>query len=266
MTDAKEPLYVKYRPRKYEQFIQGVQGAPICRLVAQETANLHPPCIVLHADYGMGKTSLARVRLARRNCHRWTDHPYEPCGECPGCRGAFRGGGGFETAGFEIGANTADWFDQLEHYLTATRGTKYWSGNPALRPVVVIDEFWRATLIQQVSLLQELERGQYAFILITSQDGKIDGGILSRSLYLTFATPSEENCRSWVRRIIQAERVTCDPGVVELLVQVHHGRPREILTALQELTLAQRHVSMPALRAYLDMSGTELAGAFGGLA
>jgi DNA polymerase III gamma/tau subunit len=267
MTDTVSDFKNTHRPRFYRDFIQGMDADPIATFIREEIANQYQDCTVIEGGSGLGKSSLAGVRRARRNCERWQQHPFEPCGECDGCRSGYAGGGGFDDSVNLIDATQLDWHKKIQEYARFGYPAAGWYGNRDLPIVIVIDEFWRATAEQQATVLSALESGDFAFILLSSKVGGLQPAIYSRSHTLTIELPDAGACVKWLMRICAKEGMQAEPQALDLLVRNVRQRPRKILTALQDLQLRTKIITVAVVQAYFGSTNppAQGSGGFGGL-
>lgn len=245
-------LVKRNEPRQYGDFIQGLDGRPIKDLVIQETVGSYPPLLLLLGPNGHGKTAAARVRMARRNCLHWCEHPYEPCGDCAGCLSAFRGGGLFLDVCREFDATRPNWRSELSAYLMESRGKRPdLRANPDLPRVCAIDEFHRAERADQNSILKEAEDSGISFILMASRVPS-EPAILSRAAKLVFQTPTMDRMIAWMIRVTGVEDRTLEPGAAARIAEQCRLEPRQTLVVLQELANMARYIDIELVTRYFD--------------
>lgn len=245
MIDLKK----KYAPRRYGDFVQGINTRPIEDLVLQERVGMYQPVVLGHGGVGLGKTAAARTRMARRNCWRWQEHPYEPCGTCTGCKSAFNGGGGHNDAVCEFDASSSSWRNRLEKHVRERRSIRLCPKvNPDLPQVCFVDEFHRASVADQNAILKLTEDSGFSFFLATSLDARVDAAILSRSLRLTFSPPDRKEAERWLSKIVLQEQLTIEHSALGLLIDCCDRQPRQVLTYLQECAIRGSHITVDIVR------------------
>jgi DNA polymerase III gamma/tau subunit len=250
MVTSNDDFRTKYRPRRYDQMWQGMDYPTIRRLCLEEERLRYPRGMIFCGDYGCGKTSAARIRGMRTSCWNYRQHPYEPCGECAGCRAAMAHGLGPDY--FEVDATQEKLRAQIDHGLRKTNIAKAHS-HPLIPRVFFIDEAHRAGPKTQETLLKDIEDHQEAiFILSTTQPDKLDPALRKRCTLYLFETPTVEQTVARLENVVEAEGLTCEPGVLSLIAQRRQCIPRDCLGVLYDLTFETRDITLETLERYFE--------------
>src|SRR5262249_9153289 len=171
MAQSNDDFRTKYRPRRYDQMWQGLEYPAIKRLRREEELIRYPRGLIFCGDYGCGKTTAARIRGMRASCWNYKQHTVEPCGNCPGCRGAMSKQQGPDY--FEMDGTSERLRSNIDYALRKTAVAKVHS-HPLIPRVFFVDEAHRANAKTQETLLKDIEDHQQAiFILSTTQPDKL---------------------------------------------------------------------------------------------
>lgn len=245
-----------YRPRKYGETYQGVEGWPISELVAQELAHDYSQNLLVTGPMGVGKTTVARIRGARRGCIHYQDDAVEPCGTCIHCVNTFAGYVTRLGAYHEIDCAQAGWRDELERVIaggvayTPVEGRK----DHDLPRVVTLDELQRTRVDIQQSLLTPLERNpRVQFILCTTDVSAILPELVNRCQHLELKPPTPEQFRQWLTRILTRESITYEDGVIDDFFGGSKGKTRTSLLGIRPMTRTGAHLSRKAVRQHFGL-------------
>jgi DNA polymerase III gamma/tau subunit len=249
MVQSNDDFRTKYRPRRYDQMWQGLDYPALKRLRREEELLRYPRGLIYCGDYGCGKTTAARIRGMRSSCWNYRHDPWEPCGECPGCRTAMDRGAGPDY--FELDATQENLRSRLDQVLKKTSLAKAHS-HPHVPRVFFIDEAHRANPKTQETLLKDIEDHQEAiFILSTTQPDKLDVAIRKRCTLYVFEAPTVEQATARLEEVARAENLVLAPGVARLIAERHKAVPRDCLGTLYDLTFEGPEISLAAVEALL---------------
>lgn len=245
MSLSKDDYRVKYRPRRYDQFWQGVDDPTIHTLVEQERAVKYPKGMIYCGDFGCGKTSAARIRGMRTSCWNWDKDPVEPCGECLGCQGAMGAADGPDY--HELDA-TQEGLRSVIDQAMAKCSTLKRNSHPYMPRVFFIDEAHRASEKAQHMLLHEMKQWQeHIFILSTREPGRLQKGIRDYCEMYLFKHPSVEIVAERLEDVARKEGVTLQPGVARRIAERKKCVPRDCLGTLYEATFVSNEITLDDL-------------------
>ena len=241
MSLSKDDYRVKYRPRRYDQFWQGLEDPTIRALVEQEKAVKYPKGMIYCGDFGCGKTSAARIRGMRTSCWNWDQDPVEPCGTCLGCQTAMTTGDGPDYQ--EIDA-TQEKLRSIIDTAMAKCSTLKRNSHPYMPRVFFIDEAHRASEKAQNMLLHEMKQHQeHIFILSTREPGRLQKSIREYCEMYLFKHPSIEIIAARLEDVARTEGLTLQPGVAQLIAERKKCVPRDCLGTLYECTFVSNDIS-----------------------
>ncbi len=250
----KMDLAERYRPIQFKDMWQYPES-PTLRAVTNEVqrGRLQGPMLVT-GGYGVGKTTLARIIGRRGSCLNGSDHPFEPCGSCDGCKNVEvrRSTSWCEYGYFEIDCtqySAARVRDMVAHETQCQlfrSAFKRW--------VVCLDEVGRREFSYQRQLLKMIENVRAHIILCSGDPDLVDPALRSRCVIRPLQPPSPEQCLSALRRIVAHEKVRLCPSASPLLVQRLGCNPRKILKTLATaISLADDGIGIEEVEAALAM-------------
>jgi DNA polymerase-3 subunit gamma/tau len=153
---------------------------------------------------------------------------------------------------FEVDATQEKLRAQIDHGLRKTNIAKAHS-HPLIPRVFFIDEAHRAGPKTQETLLKDIEDHQEAiFILSTTQPDKLDPALRKRCTLYLFETPTVEQTVARLENVVEAEGLTCEPGVLSLIAQRRQCIPRDCLGVLYDLTFETRDITLETLERYFE--------------
>jgi DNA polymerase III gamma/tau subunit len=248
MAQSNDDFRTKYRPRRYDQMWQGLEYPAIKRLRREEELIRYPRGLIFCGDYGCGKTTAARIRGMRASCWNYKQHTVEPCGNCPGCRGAMSKQQGPDY--FEMDGTSERLRSNIDYALRKTAVAKVHS-HPLIPRVFFVDEAHRANAKTQETLLKDIEDHQQAiFILSTTQPDKLDPAIRKRCTMYKFEAATIEQVVPRLEKIAQLENLTLEPGVLMRIAKTKKGVPRDCLGVLYDMTFQSKEITMTMLDDY----------------
>ena len=221
----------RYSIRRFEHFAQAQSSLAMRRLTAISVSDFSGKGILFHNPLGRGKSSALSLLLRRRNCHKFEEHPTDPCGDCPGCRSRFTGPS-YQDAGRRFSARDSDWLSTL------TENIGMWS---IWRPPKVN---WKAQFVigfddaqfiprasQQVvqELIDVYGGNGVLFILASTDTDPLLPSLLSRLEKLSLGSPTVAEIEQWLDRILTKEGVVVERQFSRWLAQRTSRCPRDIL-------------------------------------
>ncbi len=213
MTDFR----IKYRPSSLSE-VWGNESVK-SRWQRLLVAKAFPKAILLSGNFGVGKTSLAKI---------FGKDILSAMSEKAGLRDGFH----------EFDSTTYD-SDKVRSLLKNM--TTYVHGTV----VLFFDEFQRMPSKAQEILLKPIEEADgIFFILATTNMESIDGGILSRSTKLVLSNPPKLVLVDKLAGIAELENIEISEEALEYLVESSNYSPRECLGNLQSLVGFVGHIEI----------------------
>ncbi len=237
-----ESLKQKYSPKTFA----GILGQPVAIQLLQRmiTTNQLPSAITLIGPYGTGKTSIARVFAASRNCNNKTAG-IEPCGKCPACDDIFTLAGLLTATGgyMEIEASRLNDTD-----IESIRGLAGMSGVD--QPVIFVDESHLIPWRFQAKLLKTLEEANTnaTFVFATTEPDRMLETVLSRSIVIELKTLPSADIYSLIEKIKDHEGILISPEAMEEIVRHADGHARDAIQHLDKLRIYYIVPNMPNIR------------------
>ena len=242
MSLGKYDYRVKYRPRRYDQFWQGLDDPTIRTLVEQEKAVKYPKGMIYCGDFGCGKTSAARIRGMRTSCWHWDQDPVEACGKCLGCQKAMNSGDGPDY--HELDATQEKLRSIIDNAMVSCNTLKR-NSHPYMPRVFFIDEAHRASEKAQAMILEEMQQHQeHIFILSTREPGRLQTKIRNYCEMYLFKHPPAEIVAARLEDVARKEGLTLHPGVAQHIAERKKCVPRDCLGTLYECTFVSNDITM----------------------
>lgn len=227
-------LYRKYRPLTLAEVVG--QNHIKITLEHELKANKLAHAYLFCGPRAVGKTTLARVLARSLNCLKRQAGEAEPCNQCSACQDI--------TAGraldiIEIDAASHTGVDNVRDNIIAnarvqTVSLKY--------KVFIIDEVHMLSIAAFNALLKIMEEPpeQVVFILCTTEIHKIPTTIISRCQRFDFKKISVSDIVKKLERIVLAENIEVDKGVLESIARHSGGHMRDAESLLgQIISLAE---------------------------
>jgi DNA polymerase-3 subunit gamma/tau len=179
---------------------------------------------------GCGKTTSARILARCLNCAAGPTP--QPCGTCPSCRELGRGGTGSLDV-VEIDAASHNGVDDArelrERALYAPTRDRF--------KIFILDEAHMVTSQGFNALLKVVEEPpeHVKFIFATTEPEKVIGTIRSRTHHYPFRLVPPGIMAEHMAKLCTAEKITCDTGVLPLVVRAGGGSVRDTESVLDQL-------------------------------
>ncbi len=246
---ATQALYLKWRPQHFsdvigqEHITRTIRGA--IRLDRVRHAYL------FSGPRGTGKTTTARLLAKAVNCLD-PDPAERPCNVCAHCI-AVNKGRFLDIIEIDAASHTGvdDVRDLRDKVAFAPSDGRY--------KVYIIDEVHRFSGAAFDALLKTLEEppDHAIFVLATTEIHKVPDTIKSRCLIFEFRRVSIREVSEHLRRICDAEGISIDDAVLELVARQGTGSVRDSISLLDQIvTDPTEHVSYEIAQAMLGAAGT----------
>lgn len=187
---------------------------------------------LLTGPKGAGKTSTARIIAKILECEKNLLKPQaleEPCNQCGACR-AIMNGSYLGVVEMDAASNRGiDDIRQLQERIGLAPAQGKFT-------VYVIDEVHMLTAEAFNALLKTLEEppAHVVFILCTTELKKVPETIVSRCTQLNFDKASQIEVKRSLGRVVDGEKLTVEPGVLDLIAAGVDGSFRDAIKLLEQ--------------------------------
>jgi DNA polymerase III subunit gamma/tau len=238
-----ENFLTKFRPKVFED-VCGHENAvrKLKNIIIQ--GNI-PAGIFLSGDFGVGKTSLAKLSARSLLCEQRPPKTFNPCGECDSCKQFPHNGQYIERDCSKLTP------EQLRSDLTSYMVFR----------VIYFDEFQRLKFLAQDMFLKPLEGDPYhmniLFIFSTAEPGKVDPALIKRVLHLELSPPTVEQITSWLEKICGLAPIRIeDKSALGLIAECCKCIPRDCLNFLYDHCILEgQPISKQILKTTIRIDG-----------
>ncbi len=215
----------KWRPRRFSELV-GQEHVVKALSNALDSGRVHH-AFLFTGTRGVGKTTIARIFAKSLNCEQ--GQSAEPCGTCNACAD-IDAGRFVDLLEIDAASNTGvdDVRDLIENaqYMPARGRVK----------VYLIDEVHMLSKNAFNALLKTLEEppGHVKFLLATTDPQKLPVTVLSRCLQFNLRRLELDQIAAQMRKILDAENISCDDAAIALLARGADGSLRDGLSLLDQ--------------------------------
>ena len=239
----------KWRPRTFAELV-GQEHVVRALENALTQQRLHH-AYLFTGTRGVGKTTLARIVAKALNCE--TGVTPTPCGRCAACI-EIDGGRFVDLLELDAASNTQvdNMRELLENALYAPTAGRY--------KVYIIDEVHMLSRNAFNAMLKTLEEPpeHVKFILATTDPQKVPVTVLSRCLQFGLKRIPQEQIRSRLQQVLEAEGIRCDAAALPLIARAAQGSLRDALSLLdQAIAHGGGAVVEDSARAMLGVGGQD---------
>ncbi len=246
---AQQALYLKWRPRRWEEVV-GQQH------VVQTLRNAIAAGRIAHAylfagPRGTGKTTTARLLAKAVNCLD-EDLARRPCDSCAHCQ-AVNEGRFLDLIEIDAASNTS-----VED-VRALREKINFAPNQGRYKVYIIDEVHMLSTAAFNALLKTLEEppAHAIFVLATTEIHKIPATVLSRCQRHEFRRIPHQEMRTYLRHMVEEEGFEVSEEALALVARQSTGCLRDAISLLDQLTSAGHAVDLAAAQAVLGTASSQ---------
>lgn len=212
-------LTERYRPATFSDVFGQKSARSVLRGVLKDPSNA-PRVMILYGEYGIGKTTLARLFARTLNCEKGKMTPCRRCGSCqiPINRAPF-------YQEYDCGmVGNVDTIREIKAQLLYTSTVVKWQ-------VVVFDEFHMASKQAQGAFLKTLEEldGNTFVIFCTTDFDRIIDTIKSRSVNIPLIPLTLDEGRKLIDSIIQKEETSISDQAIQKILGTCSGHARDIV-------------------------------------
>lgn len=228
----------KYRPKKFSEVVGQDMIVTVMKALATKRREMR--VMLLSGQHGIGKTTLARLYAKLANCEKpGTD----VCGQCSSCKAMEK-------------SRHPDYVEQDmgSHGLVGdVRSLREDALNkPSWRyKVFTLDEIHGASAQAFNAMLTLLEEPPKtaAFVMCTTELHQVPFTIASRALVLRLEPLREANIKQSLEKVARHEKITTEPGVLEVIARNCNGAVRDAYMIMERLaTAGDGHVTTELLR------------------
>jgi DNA polymerase-3 subunit gamma/tau len=244
-------FYRKWRPQRFADVVGQQHVATTLRnaVAGGRVAHAYLFC----GPRGTGKTSTARILAKALNCDRARDG--EPDGTCANCVAAVEGRM-LDVIEIDAASNTGvDNIRDLREKVQFTPTTGRYK-------VYIIDEVHMLSVSAFNALLKTLEEPppHIVMVLATTEAQKVPATIISRCQRFDYRRIPSDLLVARLRTLCDAEGITVEPAVLDLIARVVWGGLRDAENLLEQLAVSYgSNVTLAQAREFLGLGDTAIA-------
>ena len=244
-----QALYRRWRAQRFSEIVGQTAVVETLRNAVRTDRVSH--AVLFVGPRGTGKTSLARILAKALNCTNLQDG--DPCDTCEACV-AIREGRALDLVEIDAASNRG--IDAIRDL----RERIHYAPTDLRRKVYILDEAHQITKDAWNALLKSLEEPPefVAFMFASTHPQEFPPAILSRLQRYDVRRLSLDEIEGKLRRILEAESVTAEPGAVHLIARLAAGGMRDAESILdQVLASAAGGIDEATVRDLLGLADAE---------
>ncbi|MEP6753949.1 MAG: DNA polymerase III subunit gamma/tau [Chthonomonadales bacterium] len=245
-------LYRKYRSQSFDEVIGQHHITTVLQNSIRSGRIAH--AYLFCGPRGCGKTSTARLVARALNCLSFDGPTPTPCGTCDMCN-RIRLGTAMDVIEMDAASETG--IDDVREKII--ENAKY-APAEARYKVYIIDEVHDLSLKAFDSLLKTIEEPppNVIFILATTEIHKVPITIRSRCQRMDFRRGTTADLRGNIKRVLDAEGISYEPGAVAAVALAAEGSFRDSLSLLEQaLAFTEGGLTNEAVHASIGTVGPE---------
>ena len=258
---AKRNIASHYRPSRFEEVLGQEHAVAFLSRVVIEGKDLVNDTlgvsVLLHGDFGSGKTTLAKIYCKALNCLSPMDDG-SPCDVCRGCNPE----------------NIRDQHHELEWLSKPNVAAWLHTHNTAAATNVkcrtlFIDEAHLLSPDEMARMLQAVETPQerVVFCFATTDPERLSAPLRSRLVDLAIKPLPTRASVALLKRVAKDEKISYEVDALELLASLKAGHPRDLIHGLEQLAKGGHRVTVERVRFVFDVDHADiLTRYFGALA
>lgn len=238
-------FYLTYRPRTISEIDNSKVTSILAAILKEKRL---PHALLFVGQKGTGKTSTARIFAKSVNCLNKKSGSIEPCNTCDNCKSIDKS---TSADVFEMDAASNRGIEEIKKIIKES------SFMPMLMNyrVFIIDEAHMITTDAFNALLKTLEEPPKSviFILATTNQEKLPKTIISRCTVVNFGRAIKKDIVHMLERIINQEKISVDPKVLNLISNYSENSFRDASKLLEEL-LIQKKLTVDEAKLFLGIA------------
>ncbi|MFC3848216.1 DNA polymerase III subunit gamma/tau [Helicobacter baculiformis] len=247
-------LALKYRPQHFKDLVGQESVSQTLSLALEQGRLAH--AYLFSGLRGSGKTSSARIFARALQCSKAPTST--PCDVCINCVDAL------QNKHMDIVEMDGASHRRIEDVRELIEQTKYKPGMGAFK-IFIIDEAHMLTKEAFNALLKTLEEppAHVKFILATTDALKLPATILSRTQHFRFKKIAPKAIVAHLQKVLEAEGVIYQEGVLEMLARSAQGSLRDTLTLTEQaISYCNANLTLEATAQMLGMVDSKVLNDF----